>query len=138
MNAMRGLVAALALLALAATAGEPKGTELQAEAPAAVAIPFKKEARGEDGDAQRIGAAWLVAAAALVGAFWFVRRRMLPAAPRTGSGPALLLQSIRLAPQATLHVVEFGECRILIAQTPQGVSAVASSPSAHGVSAEKA
>jgi flagellar biogenesis protein FliO len=92
------------------------------------AIPFKPEAVASDPDGWRVLGSLLICVLLLALILYLVRR-YLPQAGKSvlGGGQRVqVLETRRLGPGHTLHVVRFGQRDILIGQSAQGLVRLAS------------
>lgn len=100
----------------------------EAASPSAPAIPYKRDHSASEGELSRLAIGLTVFVLAVAGAVYVVRQR-LGKQGETGTPKRLrLLESQRLNPRASLHVVEFAGSHYLLAQSEQGIHCVASSP----------
>lgn len=94
------------------------------------AIPFKREAPAEEFDVRRIVVGFGMAALALGGALYFLRKRL---GAMTGETPGVkqlrVLETRRLTPRSTLFVVEFDGVRYLVGESGQSLTCLCTAPS---------
>ncbi|HEX7635964.1 MAG TPA: flagellar biosynthetic protein FliO, partial [Noviherbaspirillum sp.] len=100
----------------------------EAASPSAPAIPYKRDNGASDGEWSRVAIGLTVFALAAAGAVYIVRRRLGQQGKAGAPKRLRLLESQRLNPRASLHVVEFAGSYYLLAHSEQGINCVASSP----------
>lgn len=116
--------AALPGLLLALVCGAASAAPSGSAAP----IPFKQERAAASVDGPRLAAGLCIALLAAGAGLYVLRQRL-----RAGPEAARLLQvleSRRLTPRASLHVIAFGGAQYLLAHSEQGVVCLASTPAA--------
>ncbi|HEX8611926.1 MAG TPA: flagellar biosynthetic protein FliO [Telluria sp.] len=109
----------------AVAAGGPAAVPPAPSAHTGAAIPFKQEKQGGSADPSRLGAAVLIVLLGLGAGLYALRYKL-----RLSNSPAPLkllrvLDSRRLTPRASLHVVEFAGSQYLLAHSEQGVVCIA-------------
>jgi len=92
-------------------------------------IPFKQDAAGGKEDLTRVAAGLIICVLVLGAVVFVLRRRFMPQTQADGKKHLLrVLETQRLNPRSTLHVVEFAGSYYLVSQDQQGVRRLASSP----------
>ncbi|MFB9240300.1 flagellar biosynthetic protein FliO [Massilia antarctica] len=125
--------ASASALALASAPASAAGASVAASIPAPLApaahsgapIPFKQDKQRGETDPSRLGAAVLIVLLGLGAGLYALRYKL-----RLSSTPAPLkllrvLDTRRLTPRASLHVVEFAGSQYLLAHSEQGVVCIA-------------
>ena len=148
------LVAALCSALCLGTAGAVSAADAPATVPAASAsnvasaeanavsqngpIPFKKDRTPVDNDLPRVAMSLTVCLLLLAGGVYVLRRRLgLRFEPGRTGHRARVLESHRLNPQSSLHVVEFAGKQHLLGQTEHNIVCLASVPADSKPSAEQ-
>jgi flagellar biogenesis protein FliO len=113
--------------AFSGLAGLAAHSAVAADAPVSQ-IPFKRDNISTASDAPRVALGLTVCFLLLAGAVYVIRRRLGPTL-ETGRVKRLrVLESHRLSPRSSLHVVEFAGKVHLLAQSEQGIHCLVSTP----------
>lgn len=88
-------------------------------------IPFKQDS-GEIAELMLRSVLVMAAIAAVVFLVLYLMRRYgLTPAARPGTGSLRVVESIRVAPRASIFVVQWGDSRILVGQSEHGMTTLA-------------
>lgn len=104
------------------------GCHAEAASPSAPAIPYKRDNSASEGELSRLAIGLTVFVLAVAGAVYVVRQRLGKQGEAGAPKRLRLLESQRLNPRTSLHVVEFAGSHYLLAQSEQGIHCLASSP----------
>ncbi|MFZ6646125.1 FliO/MopB family protein [Undibacterium sp. TJN25] len=91
-------------------------------------IPFKREPAASGGDFSRMAGGMTLVLLILAGGVYVVRRRLGFAVNSTRAKQLRIVESHRLTPKSSLHVVEFAGSQYMLAQSEQGVQCLVTVP----------
>lgn len=89
------------------------------------AIPFKQDKPAGEVQLNRVVTAFVLCVGGLAAVLYVVRRRgNNPLMPRRSPREIRIVETQRLSPRSSLHIIEYAGKRMLLAEGPQGVSRI--------------